>query len=818
MEIKRRDFIKLVGGASGTVFFAGCGLDEVIKLPDKLVQAARNGPGVETWANTTCGLCPGGCGIRVRLVDGIPAYIKGNPLHPVNQGGMCPLGLNALHVLYHPDRLTAPIRRVGKPASGKWEAVSWNDAQGKIAETLQQLRAEGKSHQVAFLGHDERGLMRRHIERFMEAYGSPNYFRFSSTSNNETGNVLVHGHKQPPAYDFLNARLILSFGTNFLEEGPSPVYYTKLYSHHRERGTRYIQIEPRLSLTAANADRWVPARPGSYGALALGIAYVLIREELFDADFVRNHTFGFDDWIDGGGKKHTGFKNMVLGNYYPDVVSDVTGVPSGTVLELARELGNSRPARVLGIQRTVDNTNGVFSQMAVQSLNALLGNYDREGGIYFVDDPPYTHLPAVKQDAIAQKGNRETPIAQSGDGTFPLSEFSVQSFVSNVLSGKPYPLSVLFLYGGNPLFHSLNQHDFSEALAKIPLVVSFDSFITESSEYAHYVLPNHTFLERWDEVSNVPSVNFVHVGIQKPVTEPLFDTRHTADVLIDLARRVGGSVATSFPIDDYAGQIKHIMKGVYESGEGAVIAENVQRLWMEFLQQRGWQIGRYASFEEFWNLLLEQGGWWNPKRKRTTARGIFPTPSRKYEFYSQQLKATVDGLIKKVGIKEAAYSPELVLNRLNISARGDSAFLPHHEPVPYESDRPLYLLTFGLMVNRDGMSANLPMMQEMFGASVQHFWDSWVELHPKTATVHGIQDGAMIWIESSVGSIKARAKVTPGMMPGAVAIPFGQGHWSSGRYAKGHGVNPNTIMRNLYDLLSGKPALEGTKVRISLAG
>lgn len=817
MEIKRRDFIKIFGGMSGAVLLGGCGLEDVFKLPEKLAAKTQNGPRIETWINSTCGLCPGGCGIRVRLVDGVPAYVKGNPLHPINQGGMCPLGLNALHLLYHPDRITGPLKRTGNPESGKWESTSWDDALGTIAETLQKLRSDGKSHQIAFLGHNERGLMHRHIARFMEAYGSPNYYRFSSAQNNDVAYTLLHGHARQPAFDFLSARLILSFGSNFLEEGPSPVYYTKLYSHHHDRQTRYIQIEPRLSLTAANADRWIPIRPGTYGALALGIAYVLIREELYDVNFVRDHTFGFENWTDASGGKHLGFKNIVLGNYYPDIVSDITGVPSLTILELARELGNARPALVLGDQASADNTNGVFSLMAIQSLNALLGNFEPEGGIYFIEEPPYTSLPAVQQDALAKKANRETPVAQASDITFPLSSFPIESFVNNILADRPYPLSVLFLYGGNPLFQTLNRHGFSEALAKIPLVVSFDSMITETSEYAHFILPDHTFLEKWDEVSNVPSINFTHASVQQPVVQPLYDTRHTGDVLIDLAHRLGGSVSSSFPLSNYADQIKHVMKGVYESGEGAVVSEGVQRLWMEYLQQRGWQIGRYASFEEFWKLLLDRGGWWNPIRKRKRPEEIFKTPSKKFEFYSQNLKRTIEGLIEKIGGKEVSYNPELVLNRLNISARGDSVFLPHYEPVPYEADRPLYFITFQLLANPDGSHSNLPMMQEMFGSSARRYWTSWVEIHPETAAMHNIDDGAWIWVESSIASLKAQAKITPGIMPGAVAIPFGMGHWSSGRYAKGYGVNPNSIMRNLYDLLSGKPALEGTKVRISLA-
>ena len=817
MEIKRRDFLKLFGSISGALVLNGCGLDEVIELPDTLLEKATGGPGIESWSNTICSLCPGGCGIRVRLIDGIPVYVKGNRVYPVNQGGMCPLGLNALHALYNPDRVKTPLKRSGDPGSGKWEPVTWDDALKTISEKLATLRKEGKSHQVGFLGYDERGLMREHISRFMRAFGSPNYYQFSLTQNDTVAYQLLQGRSQVPAYDFLNAKLILSFGANFLEDGYSPVYYTKLYSRHRERQTRYIQIESRMSLTAANADWWVPVRPGTYGALALGIAYILIREELYDMEFVKAHTLGFEDWIDQSGEKHVGFKTFVLGNYYPERASEITGVPSATILELARELGNTRPALVLGDGGAIANTNGTFALMAVHSLNALLGNFEREGGIFFIDEAPFQKHSAVPEDATSRKGNRQTPIADSEDVAFPLTNFSIDSFAKNVLSDRPYPLSVLFLYRGNSLFQTLNHHDFANALRKVELIVSFDSVINETSEHAHLILPEHTFLEKWDEVPNVPSVGFTHVGIQHPVIQPLYDTRHTGDVLIEIARRVGGTVGAAFPFDTYEEEIKYRMKGVYSSGEGAVATEGVRQLWLEYLQQRGWQIGRYASFEEFWDRLLEHGGWWNPIRKKKSWREVFRTPSGKFEFYSQKLKTSIDLLVDEVGGRRSPQNVELVLNRLNISARGDTVFLPHHEQVPYEQDMPLHLITFRVLPNRDGQASNLPMMQEMFGYATRRYWSSWVEIHPETAATYGIADGAWVWVESSIGRVKVQAILSQAIMPNVVAIPFGLGHTSYGRYAKGHGVNPHWILRNLYDLISGKPALEATKARVSLA-
>jgi len=815
MEIKRRDFLKLFGGASGALLVGG--LDDVIALPDEWLEKGKNGPRIESWQNTICGLCPSGCGLRVRLVDAIPVSVKGNPVYPVNKGGLCPLGLNALHSLYHPDRIKGPLKRTGLVGTGKWESTSWDEALTTIGNRLAELRSRGRSHEAAFLGHTEGRLMKRHIRAFMEAYGSPNYFQFSSSQNDNAAYALVQGHSALPAYDVLNARLIVSFGANFLEEGYSPVYYTKLYSHHEEQQTRYVQIESRMSLTAGNADQWIPIRPGTYGALALGLAYVLIREELYDKDFVRQQTFGFEDRTDGSGARHVGFKNMVLGNYYPEKVEELTGVPSSAILQLGRELGNTKPALVMGGQGAVENTNGTFASMAVHSLNALLGNFNKSGGLFFVDEPPFTKAGAVPQDGIARAGLRRPPIGRTDEGTFPLAEFSIDTFAKNILAGKPYPISILFICGGNPIFESTGHNELTEALKKIPMVVSFDGVLNETSEHAHIVLPDHHFMERWDEVSNVATVGFTHVGTQHPVVSPMYDTRHVGDVLINLAQRIGGSVARAFPLASYEDELKETLRGVYRSGAGAIVSEGVGTMWIEYLQQRGWQIGQYASFDEFWDRLVKQGGWWNPIRKKKGTDQLFSTPSGRFEFYSQRLKETIDSLVAKQGRRSSPGNAERILNQLNISARGDNVFLPHHEPVPYDADMPVHLTTFRVLQVRDGQGASLPMMQEMFGHSVHRHWETWVELNPETAATFHVRDGEWVLVQSAAGTLKARAKISQGIMPNVIAIPFGLGHTSMGRYAKGHGANPNAIMKNLYDMLSGKPALQATKVRISPA-
>jgi anaerobic selenocysteine-containing dehydrogenase len=820
VEIKRRDFLKLLGGASGVVALGAYGCGNVIDVPDRLIELALKGPGIETWKNTICGQCPAGCGIKVRLIDDIPVYIKGNQNYPVNHGGMCPSGHSALEVLFNPDRVKEPKKRTGIKKSGKWENISWEDALKMVSNIMKELRNSGKVHQVAFLnGSKQDGLMEKHFTQFMKAYGSPNYHNFPSIKNHTVPYKLLQGVDKIPAYDLLNSKYILSFGSNFLEEGYSPIYYTKIYSQLRgqttERRTRLVQIDSRMSLTAANADKWVPIKPGTYGALALGVAYVLIREELYDKNFVQNYSFGFNDWTDSKGIVHLGFMNNVINNYYPEEVSKITGVSAETILQIARDLGNNKPSVVLGGQSAEENTNGTYSQMAIYCLNALLGNIEKEGGVYFVDIPPLADLPSIDYDEIARTGLEKPKVSDSTDYSYPLSDFSIDTFAKNVLNDKPYPVSVLFIYKGNPLFQTLNHHDFTEALKKIPLVISFDSFINETTEYADLILPDHTFLEKWDAFSNVPSVGFTHVGIQQPIINPLYNTRNTADVLLELSVMIDQSVTNALPFDSYEKEIRFSVEKLYSSGEGAIVTEGLKGAWLEYLQQRGWQIGMYNSFDEFWNLITENGGWWNPIRKNKKIEEVFKTSSGKFEFFSKGLEEVINNSIKKAG-GESTENRKKVLQSLNINAEGDVVFLPHHEVVPVDENLPLYLVTYRPLTNRDGNSSNQPMMQELFGYTVHEHWKTWAEINPETAREHGISDEQFIWVESALGSIKVKARLIPGIMPSVVSIPFGLGHTSFGRYAKGYGSNPVSIMKNKYDKLNGVPALQATKVKISL--
>jgi anaerobic selenocysteine-containing dehydrogenase len=817
MEISRREFLRLLGISSAGVSLGSLGCDATWSVPDELYETVGGAPRIETWKTSLCTLCPGGCGIKVRLIDGIPVRILGNPLHPVNRGGVCPMADVGVEALFNPDRIKEPLKRVGARGEDKWEPVSWDEAIQMVVSRLQSLREKNETHKLAFFSGNANNLFSSLLERFMEAFGSPNLYAFDENVLPTLVTYLTQGHKSPLSYNFENIKLLINFGADFLDEGPSPVRLNQLYSEFRNRGegrnVRIVHIDSRQSRTAAVSHEWLPVKPGTMAALALGIANVLIQDGQYDRGFIAANSFGFDDWEDAAGNFHKGFKSLVEEDYYPEKVAKITDIPPRTIVELARTFGTVESALVLAGGQAINSSNGLYTLWAIECLNVLKGNYGDNGNISISSEPPFAELPPTKVDDVAAKGLLQPKLIQSLED-FCFTEHAVSLLPRMILEHRPYPLDVLFLANVNPLFNSTNQNDVAAALEEIPFIVSFGSYLDETTLYADLILPDHIFLEKLEVVHSVTMVPFSHLGMQQPVIEPLYNTRHQGDVILQIAQKLGGTVASSCTWSDYKAFIQFHLKGIYERGVGTIFTERMDDAWLRFLKERGWQIFDYTTFEEFWQVLLDNGGWWDPFPSATDFRTMFATPSKRLEFFSQLLQDEIRSQTPGQAPQEEMYS---LLAKWKIEARGDLAFLPHHEPARFNngsSEFVLHLLPYRLITNANGQGCVLPMMQELFGMLAREYWASWIEINPDTARKYAIKDEDMVKVISPKGSLEVKAKLLPTIKPEVVYIPFGLGHKAYGRYAKGIGVNPYEILTEDYDSLSGELSLVSTKVAI----
>lgn len=750
MKFNRRDFLKIIGlGTAGTAV-SGCSLQGVGTALQLSEEEIRPEPGPETWVTSTCGLCSGSCGVLVRKIGERAVKVEGNPVHPVNRGRLCPVGQASLQLLYHPDRLHSPLKRAGERGSGKWEKISWEEAMGLMASKLRELRVKGEPHKLVALTGNGSELADRLMVRFLNAYGSPNFLSAQREDPSSLSQYLTQGIRERVAYDLENTNYILSFAAPLVEGWLSPIRQMRALAFLRQgrpgRRGKLVQIESRLSATAAKADEWIAIRPGTEGALALGIAHVLIREDFYDRAFAENYVQDLE-----------GFKAMVLKQYSPSKVSEITGVSVEVIERLSREFARHQPSVALAGNGLLQHTDGNFSALAVHALNALVGNIDKPGGVLVRQDPPLSAWPSVKQDRTAATGLRQPALGTS------LSHLS-----DAILKDKPYKIDTLFVLGSNPVFSA--PASFRDALRKVPFVVNFSMFLDETAEEADLILPDCTFLERWDLQTQIPGFALNAVGIGQPALAPLYGSRPAAQVILDLAKVMGGSVTSSFPWKGPLEALQALATGLYRARRGLILSVEFKDEHLHPpLREWTWVPQDYPAFDNFWEDLIKKGGWIDPYYRYGDYRRTLRTPSGKFELSSLPTGGS--------------------------ASRKDG------------KDYPFYVYLFKPLAFMNETSAALPFLQEIAGSSVHSPWDSWVEINPKKAKELGIKDGDWVFIESPTNKVKTRARLFAGAMPDVVNVPLGQGHTSLGRWAKGRGVNPLSLLDDR------RP----TKVRISKA-
>jgi anaerobic selenocysteine-containing dehydrogenase len=791
MRVNRREMLKMLGAA--TMGMA---------LPDELLHALpKEGdwiPYEEYYSTGICLQCPSGCGLRIRSVNHWPVKLEGIKDYPINQGRLCPKGQSGLQVLYDPDRIHHPLKRKGKRGEGSWEEISWEEGVGLVSQKLKILRQEGKPHRLMVVGGRYRGHMAELMARFMEAYGSPNHLGNPARGSEGIlkGHFFTMGAKDFLSIHWEGVNYVLSFGASLLEASRPSLRNLWGYGALRRGrpGTRgkLVQIEPRFSVTASKADQWIPIYPGTDGVLALGIAHWIIKEKKYDQNFIDHYAFGFEDWKDASGNTHMGFKTLVLNEYSPKQVSSMTGIPEEIIIQIAQEFSSHRPCIAISGRGVGMQTNGTYSQMAIDSLNALVGSIDTPGGLLLQMRPPFQKWSPVQRDRIAEKGLSQPRIDGAGSMPFPFAEEIPYTLPERIQKGEPYPAEVLFFYYTNPLFSFPEPETFRTALEKVPFIVSFSPFMDETTMVSDLVLPDGTYFERWQDDHVEPGLGFPMFGLRSPAIEkPLHDVRNTGDVLIQIGKGLGGSVASSFPWNDFQEALKSAVRGVFLAKRGSIQAKD---------------------FDEFWNALVDRGGWWDPPYHFGEWKKRFGTPSGKFEFYSLAME---QGL--REASKKSSRGLDQILKELRIEAKGDKVFLPHFErprSIGEEKEYPFHLIDYKLMTTAEGRGANQPFLQEIMGPHLKEKWSSWVEINPETAREMGIEDEDLIWVESKAGKVKAKARLFPGTDPKCIHIPYGQGHKAYGRWAKGRGINPNDLLVRDYDYLGGFVSYFSTRVKI----
>src|SRR5262245_10057134 len=376
----RRSFIKLTAISGTGAALASCGSpeNEIIRfVPDEDIM-----PGIATMKPAVCTLCASGCGLTARMMmadadvvrNGQAGLVRihaakkleGRGEHPVNHGGLCARGQAAIQVTYHPDRITQPLRRSGERGQGKYDAISWDDAIAELVSRLDMLASAGNQRSVSLIRRARRDQRAALIDRFLAAYGAPGAISYELFGDDalRRANALSFGREQLPTFDLPNARYALSFGADFLGTWNSPTSQGYGYGLMRQGrpGVRgiFVQVESRMTQTGANADQWVPVKPGTEGVLALGLANVIMSAKLRPASAGGRAGALIEGWSSG------------LSDYTPQEVEKKTGVTVVRIEKLAKEFSAQTPAIAIAAGSAVAQSNGLFNAVAVNALNALV--------------------------------------------------------------------------------------------------------------------------------------------------------------------------------------------------------------------------------------------------------------------------------------------------------------------------------------------------------------------------------------------------------------------------------------------------------------
>ena len=568
MKLSRRHFLAWAGlSAVGAVACEGFGIREgelsiqsPVSLPEDLVR------GKDNWYASLCRNCPSCEGILVRVMEGRAKKVQGNPFYPTNQGkshARCEAGVQAL---YHPDRIPGAMRRGGNRGSGQFDAIGW-DSEGM--ETLARQLNDRGSRSV-LLTKPARGHLGLLTSRFAQAVGAE-HLSYEAVDNNVYRTAVKNVYDQDvlPDFDLENANFILSFGADFLSTWISPTRWNRGYGEFRQgegrsnRGTLY-HVDSRFSMTAANADKWIPVRPGYEGHLALSVAQVIIDENL--------QARGVDvDALLGG---DTG--RALLNDYRPENVAATIGLtpeiaggdPAEFVRKLARDFAGHGPSIAIAGGSAGAHSNGLFNLEAAAVLNWLAGSVGATGGVRLNPPGPWDNVPSSAHSASID---------------------DMERLISRIRSGET---RMLMLHNVDPVHGLPESLDLADAIvsAQDLFVVSFSPFVDDTTALADLLLPDRVYLEDWGDDIPDPAPGYQTVGFQQPVVNPLWDLdpRSFPDVL--LAAADGAGVGDQLPWASYQAMLKESATALFEENRGSIDA---------------------ASADEFWTALLRRGGWWD---------------------------------------------------------------------------------------------------------------------------------------------------------------------------------------------------------------
>ncbi len=734
--------------------------------------------------HTYCAMCTSRCGVIATVENGVFTKVVPDPMHP--NGCICVKGTAAPEMVYSPDRLQYPMHRTrpkGDPDPG-WVRITWDEALAEVASRLAEIREKSGPEAVVFGCATAAGTSAVDffpwVQRLANSFGSPNImFADHICSWNKNAAAQHTFGVSQPAPDYDQAGCVLQWGVN--PQASKPTDAMRI-SQAKRRGAKIIVIDPRKTDLAQKADVWLQVRPGSDGILALAMIHVLLEEGLYDERFVQewtngpflvrndtqqlltardldgvgrpDHYFGWDSrgglpvaYHPDAGYEGENVKPALTGEYpvqladgstigcrpvfavlrasaaeyAPERSEPVTWVPAEEVRRATRLFATAQPSCYFTWVGLEQHTSATQINRAVCIFYALTGQFDRQGSNVLFAGTPTNSMAGrnllPKDQAARRLGIAEHPIGPPGTAGW----VTASDVYRAILEGNPYPVRALVTFGTDVLMGNGEPLRGKAALEALEFSVHIDLFANPSAAFADILLPAASCWERSGLRPSLGSGEDTAAWAQ--FREPVIPARHEAraevDVICDLATRLG--LQTHY----FDGSVEAAM--AHELAPSGVTLEELREHPMGVRVATRTRYQKYAEVDE-----------------RTGRHRGFATPTRKVELYA-------------TGLAAAGHAP---LPGLEVSA--GSSFGPAEAPADY----PLALTFFRLVQFRDVQDRNIPRLRRQVP-------DPFLEIHPATANMLGIQDNEWVIVETQTGRIRLKAKLTDAVHPRGVATAHG---------------------------------------------
>jgi len=751
---------------------------------------------------TTCALCPSRCPAIGYVEEGYVVKVEGQPGSIRTRGLLCAKGQAGVNQVYDPDRILFPMKRAGKRGEGKWERITWDEALTELANRLGKLRDNG--HPERFMFHH--GWISASADRLINKVFLPTYGTGTVASNSchdqsarRAAHELTWGGRED-SWDFEHTRYVLNFGSNVLEAHANHVALAhRLALALADRRVKMVTFDVRLSNTASKSQTWIQVAPGSDLAVALAMCQVVMSENLYRGDgenFLKfckvsaEHNAPVDDKV--------AILKAHLAPFTPDWAAGISGVDASQIRDIAVEFATTKPACVISSRGAVAHYNGVETERAIQMLAAITGNIDNPGG----------RCLGVAAEWNYPTGPKDKPVPRSldilhglqGAAALPASCAKNQA-LAMIKDGRADPPEVFLWYNHNPVFTNADVQQNIDILKDetlIPLTVCVSPFYDESAALADLILPDATYLERYDFEEGISPDQVAEYSICQPIVPPLGEARDFKDVCCGLAERMGfplgfksaqefvkAAFTLTPEVKKGARSFKRMAKrGVWHNPDAQPAYYSYKRIVAaEELQQEGVIFDEAAGV--YWNWQVAGA----MSEGESRSKGYGNTPGAWKGYVGQQFgdvrrhpsKRYVDqnvyrgfapSRINKSGYFEL-YST--VLKENGFESLPTYIAIPEHQEMTPDQ---LILTTYKVIVQTRSRTENCKWLSE-----IHHDNPAWI--NPATADPKGIADGDRIRIVSEIGEMETTAKVTELVAPGVIAVSSHGGRWEYGRYASG---------------------------------